>query len=178
MQSNEWLIDETIDNYLNFIGSQSGNENFLMISCTVTAMIKLLPTEESQIHLESLDPKNKELIFFPLNNTDGNFSSGTHWSLVVYSKKEDAFFSFDSMGEYNFKHAKHLHWKLKILLDTKGSLNICSSTRQHNTFDCGVFVVLNSQGVVNHYKKEGNVKDTPKVICKNPRQKILEMAGL
>lgn len=62
-------------------------------------MIKLLPTEESRIHLESLDPKNKELIFFPLNNIEANFSDGTHWSLVVYSKKEDAFFSFDSLGE-------------------------------------------------------------------------------
>ena len=57
--------------------------------------------------------ENNDYIIFPMNdNEDVENDTGDHWSLLVYGKKTNKFYHYDSIGRSNEKHA----WKIITFL--------------------------------------------------------------
>lgn len=90
------------------------------------------------------------------------FSGGTHWSLIVYSRVEDTFFSFDSMNNFNNTAANQvIHSLKKILMCRWAEVSQHQSAQQTNSQDCGIYVLANTENICNYFLGEGIVRHVP-----------------
>ena len=94
--------------------------------------------------------KNKEYdwIFYPVNkNRPGEVYDGDHWSLLIFSKIEHAYYHFDPVKGINEKYAKKLMINLldEDSYDERG-INLPAfyegnCAQQRNGYDCGPYVI-------------------------------------
>lgn len=110
-----WLNDTIISFYFEYLEKIvfQKSSDLLFVTPEVTQCIKMVNSGEIKTFLEPLDVKNKNFIFFALNDNDSPDSAGgTHWSLLVYSKPESCFFHIDSSSGSNhnvaWEFASHL----------------------------------------------------------------------
>lgn len=144
------------------------------------------PAEETKKLLEPLNPGNrKKVIFFAVNDNESPRAGGTHWSLLVFSRSEEMFFSFDSMKGLNRTATKKIVDRLKEGLDCPTANFIePECTQQVNCYDCGIFLLVSVETTADYFTKHGIVRNVPKVdraVVANKRsdilQLILEMGG-
>ncbi|MCP4255395.1 MAG: hypothetical protein GY775_18725, partial [Candidatus Scalindua sp.] len=59
---------------------------------------------------KNLKINENEWVLYPINNKkdDKEISGGTHWSLLLYSKKDRTYYHFDPIQSMNESHAKHM----------------------------------------------------------------------
>lgn len=85
-----WLNDTIISFYFEYLELDffKGNNSFLFVSPEVTQCIKISPQEELNIFLDPLiKEKDPKFIFFALNDNElTEYSGGSHWSLLLYSR--------------------------------------------------------------------------------------------
>lgn len=85
-----WLNDTIISFYFEYLETEffKGNDSFLFVSPEVTQCIKISPQGELHVFLNPLlEEKNPKFIFFALNdNEQTEYSGGSHWSLLAYSR--------------------------------------------------------------------------------------------
>ncbi|KAI9890446.1 MAG: hypothetical protein M1814_003930 [Vezdaea aestivalis] len=84
-------------------------------------------------------------IFLPINDCNDSeaVEGGTHWSLLLVSKRDGVAFHYDSLSGMNDDHAEKVTEKISILLDIKISfIGLMDSPQQMNYSDCGVFVCM------------------------------------
>lgn len=107
------------------------------------------PDEINTVIFDPIEAKSKNFLLFPINNNDDeNVAGGSHWSLCVLSKPDNAFFHFDSAGSTN-------HFAFEALVSTvkkcfrMPNLEIkrVDCLQQNNTYDCGNHVVCNAKVV-------------------------------
>lgn len=142
-----------------------GENRFLFISPEVTQCIKIVSDQEAQLFLEPLNATEKEFIFLALNdNSQALQAGGSHWNLIVYSKPENSFFNFDSMGESNSYPSKKLVEILKKSLNCPDARLVqTDSLQQSNFYDCGIHLICNVDQVTQHICKSGKVEGVKKV---------------
>lgn len=113
---------------------------------------------------ESLELRRQELILCPINDhTDVTSAGGTHWSLLVAWLSNGVarrFEHYDSMGSANVRAARRFARRLG---DTCGdgagsSRNQAEfiempAARQENSCDCGVYVLLFADAVLNEFDR-------------------------
>ena len=100
--------------------------------------------EQKEIH----KTKKYDWIFFPVNkNRPGEVYGGVHWSLLIFSKREHAYYHFDPVKGINEKYAKKLMINLldEDSYDERG-INLPvffegDSAQQTNGYDCGPYVL-------------------------------------
>lgn len=65
------------------------------------------------------------VIFIPVNDKKllESFEGGSHWSLLVYVKKNNKFLYYDSSNNYNFNVANKFATKISGVLEVKSKLN-------------------------------------------------------
>ena len=82
--------------------------------------------------------------------TNNGMVGGEHWSLIVYKKVEDTWYHFDSIGKYNDAFTRNLVDGVNKYLSKNGRTNFVEveCTQQNNGYDCGPFVGLFAQKVV------------------------------
>lgn len=161
-----WLNDQIMTFYFEYLSSQTfkaDSKRILFVSPPVVQLIKLAPDDfDLFLGPSALNAINKDIIFFPVNNHEGSGIGGAHWSLLVYVKKEQTFFSFDSMGNRNEVATKALvtvvREGLKVPLEES---MVVRSLQQRNYYDCGIFVLANAEHVCRHFLATGNVEDVP-----------------
>jgi sentrin-specific protease 8 len=88
-----------------------------------------------------------DVVLIPVNNNHGNVVGGTHWSLLVYVRKEEKFYHCDSNGKMNYQAACRFATSLRQLLPSNGKVLECNVLRQVNGFDCGVHVMATAEVV-------------------------------
>lgn len=178
-----WLNDQIIAFYFQYLELNKyrrHEKHLAFISPSVTQLLKLNPPESSQQFLQPLKLDQKKLIFFALNDHDsGQRAGGTHWSLLVYSRVEDQFYSFDSFNNYNNSAAKTLVEVLKIGLSCPfATFHTQACTQQTNFYDCGIHVLANAENICEHFLKERVVQNVPRLepsAVANKRQEILNL---
>lgn len=134
------------------------SQEILLVSPQVTQLIKMSEQriEDAYNLLQPLEPKMKSIIFFPVNDNDRDLEGGTHWSLLVYSKPENTFYSFDSMQNTNSFATLKIIQVLQNILDCHSAqYNIHPSTQQKNSYDCGLYVICNVENIVQHVFERG-----------------------
>jgi hypothetical protein len=152
--NDKWLGDEKIFNELSLLDKDdffsffTPSETFYFIENKENLSKDEITSFKERIKL-------KDIIFFPLS--DGSKSEkSTHWSLVIYNKKTNKFFLYDSLGNYNEKKSLELISLFDKLINESDEgffghsigkeyffceiLKI-NSPLQKNSIDCGFFVL-------------------------------------
>lgn len=157
-----WLEDQVIAYFFNLMASRDfSSSKMLFLPPSVAQLIKC-SSEDSSIFLEPIDAKSKDLIVLPVNDNESEGAGGSHWSLLVFSRRDDAFFSFDSLGIKNAPATVNLVNKLKHSLRCPFADFVKSRTlQQSNAYDCGVHVIANAENVAKHFVETGSVWNTP-----------------
>ena len=105
---------------------------------------------------KAINQKDYDWVIFPINDKDDpeKGDGGTHWSLIVYNKKDNTYLYFDPLNGRNIKYAKALHLNL---IDDTSYEGIDSNGRtchfvpplvevkcqgQANGYDCGIFIMV------------------------------------
>jgi hypothetical protein len=99
-----------------------------------------------------LNLPERTLLFFPLNDAPDALTpnAGTHWSLLVFSRRSERFYHYDSMpGSANARVAAHVAavvWRVLLKLTFRDMstaappLETPAFPAQRNSSDCGVYV--------------------------------------
>lgn len=153
---------------------QAHHEKFLFVSPAVTLLARI-GTGDVSTFLDPLEVAQKSVLFFPVNNAQRT-REGTHWSLLVYSRPEAKFFSFDMSRNLNRRSTYQL---VKVLRRALGcpdaELVYHSCHQQSNDYDCGICMLAYIEKICHHFIKKGAVGNVavlrPGVTSK--RQEIL-----
>ncbi|XP_014213354.1 sentrin-specific protease 8 [Copidosoma floridanum] len=157
-----WLNDAIIGFYFEYLGKQHENVSlkFLFVCPELAQLLKLTDPHEYPIFLDPIEAKDKPFVFFPINDCNSRSSSGgSHWSLMVFSKKERACFYFDSSNSMNSAVARDFSRKvMDYLLDGgKGQFIEVDCPQQDNGYDCGLFVLCFADVIAEHVLRTGKV---------------------
>lgn len=174
-----WLNDKIISFYFEYLEKAAylGEKDLLFISPEVVQCLKAAKKGELEIFLGPLGAKQRKFIFFALNNCEVmDRSGGSHWSLLVYSKPEETLFHFDSLMGTNYSQAGKLAGKLLGYLSQSGTGDFveCDSLQQHNSYDCGIFLLCNVDFLVDQCLKSGKIDGCGKV----KEESVLQKRGL
>lgn len=157
-----WLNDVLISFYFEYLEAEKfkNHPSILFISPEVTQCIKVTPVVELEIFLEPLGAKRKDFIFLALNdNVRPDCSGGSHWSLLVFSRPENACYHFDSHTGSNYEQARDLGNKLLRYFGmlTHGQIFEGSCLQQTNGYDCGVHVICNVEHIAKYALLRGRI---------------------
>ncbi|KAM4747629.1 sentrin-specific protease 8 [Rhinophrynus dorsalis] len=144
-----WLNDNIIGFTFEFLASSldpSQAQRISFLSPEVSHFIKCCGSEAPDF-LEPLDLPNKDLILLPVNDNAGQEAGGTHWSLLAYVRNVSLFLHYDSAPGSNARHAHLLARNLSGLLGGKPEYREEDAPVQHNSYDCGMYVVCMAEAL-------------------------------
>lgn len=178
-----WLSDQIIAFYFLYLEYEVLKEigkHFLLVSPPVTQGLKMSPVSEAITLLGPLMPlARKRFIFFPINDQMDASAGGNHWSLLVFSRRENTFFGFDSLNNHNSCADQTMIKTLKVILNCPDATYVkqqCS--QQDNSFDCGIHVICNMDNIIQYILETGTVSGVPMVddiILNNKRDDLLNI---
>ena len=108
----QWVCDTIIALYLAFMNEDPTihKTKILLVDPSTTFLLKECE-EKKVLHDCKVDLKINEMewIFYPINNNkNSETEGGTHWSLLMFCKKENKYFHFDPIMGKNTQHANKL----------------------------------------------------------------------
>ncbi|XP_040269616.1 sentrin-specific protease 8 [Bufo bufo] len=148
-----WLNDNIIGFIFEFLASKlppSTTEKVALLSPEVSQFIKCCGTDAREF-LEPLELLKKELVLLPVNDNAGTEAGGTHWSLLAYLRSVREFLHYDSAPGTNAPHARLMAKNLSSLLVGNPCYREEEAPAQHNSYDCGMYVVCVAQALCEQY---------------------------
>jgi sentrin-specific protease 8 len=145
-----WLNDRIIGFVYEYFERDLFKENKNLIGFVNPSTVQFLKLcndlDEARVCiLEPLELNNKELLFFPLSDSNNRDTiGGCHWSLLVIDKKASQMLHYDSFNGSNDNQAKYFFEKYKSYFQIKELLFVNNNPQQKNGYDCGVYVFSNS----------------------------------
>ena len=134
-------------------------------------MTYLLQKEDSKStikqHKKELNLNNHEWVIYTINNNSDpeKGDGGTHWSLLIYRKKDNKYIYFDSVKEVNLRHAKELITNLAVDNESFGmngdlpTYKVAKCKQQNNSFDCGIFVMVYMSAIISNITGGREIED-------------------
>ncbi|XP_042905603.1 sentrin-specific protease 8 isoform X1 [Parasteatoda tepidariorum] len=162
LNATNWLNDNIIAfwfEYLEYDIYKDHKDVFGFVCPQVVQYLKFAPAEEVKSTIDGLELNKKQLVFFPVNDCRAQtIPGGTHWSLLVYKSSENLFQHYDSYScSSNLSVAEHLAEVLFPFLrnsSTAGhspNLQEMVCAQQMNSYDCGMHVICNTDGLCKKY---------------------------
>lgn len=146
----------------------------------VTQMLKMLSADAKET-FQTLRAATKNLIFFAVSDHDGVAQGGQHWSTLIFSRKDGAFYCMDSLGAMNQQATEKLKEIVARSLDFPNAPLIkLPSVQQPNGFDCGVYVLANVEMVRHFYAVDESVRNVPmhdRQVAANKRQELVAIVN-
>lgn len=139
--------------------------------------------------LTPLNLISKKIIFLPINDSKDrfNYKSGLHWALLVYFVEQNKFFYVDSTLstiDNIYIIAKRLVQVLKydannisnnknsiIEITFKDEIELLLMGSQSNSYDCGMFVLMYMEEILNIIVDDYNSKIQNFILCISKRNK-------
>ncbi|KAG8293731.1 hypothetical protein J6590_010718 [Homalodisca vitripennis] len=140
--ANEWILDDSISLYFDFLLQSNVMKNVYFMSPNISQGIKC--TNDIDCFLEP-EMISKSYIFIPINDSKGAMEvNGSHWSLLFYSRADEAFYYIESIKNYNLSHAQVVFTKLEPYMCSSGpcSFNVVNSPQQRNGIECGIYLLI------------------------------------
>ncbi|KAJ1981742.1 SUMO1 sentrin specific peptidase 8 [Dimargaris verticillata] len=125
LNGNRWLNDTVIGFYYEYLEQKHkpAMAYASLLSPTVAHWLTYAAYDDVAGNDDLLHAfRTRDYIFVPVN--DGNEETklaGTHWSLLVYAKRENKFIYYDSLNQYNTVAAKHTMNRIIQCLDVSGA---------------------------------------------------------
>lgn len=168
-----WINDQIIQFYFEYMERSLFKEqrHFLFIHPSVTRAMR--DNEDYQVYLDPLNAERKRFIFMALNNSSTVDDTGTHWTLLVFSRTERAFFHYDSLTSAS---------SLSLLRPFLNSLSRALGCPEYhyveaeckiqiNGYDCGMFVMYNAEVLARRIVNYGSiVPDAETILCAENKQ--------
>ncbi|XP_075064441.1 sentrin-specific protease 8 isoform X2 [Mixophyes fleayi] len=154
-----WLNDNIIGFTFEFLASSlspSTTERVAFLSPEVSQFIKCCGSEAPEF-LQPLDLPNKDLVLLPVNDNAGSEAGGTHWSLLAYLRSFHGFLHYDSSPGTNAPHARNMARNLNSLLGGNPRYQEEKAPVQHNSYDCGMYVVCVAEALCEQYCRGCNL---------------------
>eukprot|EP00929_Paragymnodinium_shiwhaense_P110328 TRINITY_DN77232_c0_g1_i1.p1 TRINITY_DN77232_c0_g1~~TRINITY_DN77232_c0_g1_i1.p1 ORF type:complete len:225 (+),score=66.18 TRINITY_DN77232_c0_g1_i1:100-774(+) len=163
LQPGQWLNDRCITFYLDYLAEQRGSAaSRVLLLGAETAFWILNEEDEEDLAdaAEGLELAEKDLILCPLNdNADVTRAcGGSHWSLLAARVSKSGTLEceyYDSMGTGMLDIARRLSKKLAALRfpgsAASAAVSVAACGKQDNQSDCGVYVLLFAQAVLESY---------------------------
>ncbi|CAL8074217.1 unnamed protein product [Orchesella dallaii] len=168
LKTNQWLNDAVIGFYFEYLGNQAKSHDnqpkIELYGPAVTQLIKLIPTYEELKCILGEGLETIEYALFPVNDSSDTDkgSSGSHWSLLVYSRPDDKFMHFDSYGGSNEYAARLIHRKLTPLFSSTSTFHDFEGCcAQSNGRDCGLHVIMNAELIIDFIRKSSSKTSRP-----------------
>jgi sentrin-specific protease 8 len=160
---------------------QQHAHKFLFVSPEVAQLLKM--SEGNPDDARNFLPLHYDLksyIFFPVNNNEADEEGGSHWSLLVFARPDNSFFTFDSVDTQNSRAATRLYDVLRLVLDCPDAQNINLPTaQQQNYYDCGIFVLRYVEIIVSHIiRGDGSIRNAPLLKFDNVAEKRKEILDI
>ncbi|KAJ2464151.1 hypothetical protein GGI03_003404, partial [Coemansia sp. RSA 2337] len=159
LHEGQWLNDAMLSFYYEYLTHEilRGDNSVLLLKPTLVQCLRLQQDVESLRSALPTDMHSKEIIFIPINNSNGfEHVGGSHWSLLVYVKHTNpTYHYYDSMANVNYQYALAVKSKLDLFLfgaSSQGPPMVTHSCpQQENGSDCGIFVVLYTDLLARRY---------------------------
>ncbi len=163
LESTEWLHDNLIEFYLEYLRHIKHKENrdkIEIVGPTVSQCIKVSNcSQTTEDMIGPLSLKDKSVVLIPVNNAGQGNSEGTHWSLLVMVPPTGRFYHLDTL-DMNKDSAKVLAIKLSNQLDINSPKFLNSiGMRQDNAVDCGLYVLKNADKAMEHFVRTTSADD-------------------
>ena len=177
---------------LEYVKSQTDDR----INVVGPSVAYLIQTEYDKRVIEStkkgINLKDYDWVIYPINDKDDpdKGDGGTHWSLIVYNKKENVYLYFDPLKGMNIKYAKALHLNL-IDANSYGSIDnkgrIChyvpplvevNCQKQANGYDCGIFIMAFMATIMKNIVEGREVEDNKDMPYKTDELRKLLLTAL
>ncbi|KAG8296555.1 hypothetical protein J6590_054371 [Homalodisca vitripennis] len=174
---NEWLTDESIQFYYQVLAAKViDNTKILLMNPIISQAIKCLSDFEHV--LDKVELQGKTHIVIPVNDSpavDKPGGSGSHWSLLLYVAEMEEFLYYDSLGLKNFDHAVKISSALQTFLNknVKCKITPVNVPQQSNGFDCGIYLLLFTEIIVQKIKKEKESFDSLQLSFTDIKKKTL-----
>ncbi|XP_073435534.1 sentrin-specific protease 8 isoform X2 [Dendrobates tinctorius] len=156
-----WLNDNLIGFTFEFLASTlapSTAEKIALLSPEVSQFIKCCGKDAPDF-LHPLALPEKDLILLPVNDNAGTQAGGTHWSLLAYFGGVREFLHYDSAPGTNTSHAQLMARNLTSMLGGNPRYQEEEAPSQHNSYDCGMYVVCVAQALCEQYFRGCNNLD-------------------
>lgn len=158
LDPNEWLND----NIISFAFEYFEKEQFAkfskfvaFVSPQVTQCMKLMSAEEAQLLVEPLALKDKQYVFFAVNdNMSLDETGGHHWSLLLLNVTKRVCYHYDSVLSSNHDSAQLVYKVLKPMFNGDLKFEEGESPQQKNSSDCGVYVICLTEHLCDEKMKE------------------------
>lgn len=180
-----WLNDQLISFYFEYLSQDVYKDDgrILFVSPEVTQCLKMVSAGEVEMFLGPVNAREKQIIFFALNDNARNAAGGSHWSLLVWCKPVGTFFHFDSSSPANHYVGEELLAKLKVFLDCPSSMPALKEAKclqQSNGYDCGIHVIAQAELLAKHVTKSEDynpesVKVLQRLLVTHKREQILSL---
>lgn len=151
--NNGWITDSIIDLCLNH--SISSCDLLLCIPASLTCLFKCAKSlNDIKSNLLPMEDKRYLACFVNDSFDTELFTSGSHWSLLIFDFFNYTCHHFDSFNGENAKHAKIIVNNISKVLQINFQFNDENTHTQSNTFDCG-------------FECLGNLEQLKKIINRN-----------
>lgn len=170
-----WLNDNIIGFIFEFLASTlapSTTERVALLSPDVSQFIKCCGNDAAEF-LQPLELPKKDLVLLPVNDNAGTEAGGTHWSLLAYFHDGCEFLHYDSAPGTNGPHARLMARNLSSLLGNSRYREE-EAPVQHNSYDCGMYVVCVAQALCEQYVRGFNHLNLQNITPQYVTQKRIE----
>lgn len=188
LRGSHWLNDALIGFYFEYLqhkhdDSREGKTEIRFISPELTQLLKLTEPQDYSAFFEPLNAKECNYLLFPLNDCESrDAAGGTHWSLLVFSKKEETSFHLDSCRGVNRKSASQFANKIMHYFfgsKNKNFVEIPHCPQQDNGYDCGLFTLCFADVVLRQIGKDHEIQkckfDGVRSLVRTKRNELLDL---
>lgn len=155
-----WLSDKTINQYIDLLNNLIlKNEPMCVMNPLIVQAVKQTP--DFSEYLDPIDMNQWNIILMPINDSKCMLSEGgSHWSLLVYNRKKNKFFHYDSIERKNYENATRV--AEKIFKYTSGNCENMAVTevkgpQQENAYDCGIFMLFAIELTISNFLTEKEI---------------------
>ena len=153
LEEGHWISDSVISLWFDYLQNEICDEksNILFIPPSVTQLLKEGVTDDFNIILEPLNIWKKKYIFLAVNdNKIVSKVGGQHWSLLLYTLRENMWYHYDSMNSVNLREARYLAGRVQDYLQPEATPKITEAicSQQGNSYDCGAYIMAYTQEIV------------------------------
>ena len=133
------------------------NNGIVLVRPKMAHLLKNVNRPTARQQMKALGINKAKRVIIPLNDSEQleEWSSGSHWTVLMWDRESNTFSHIDSMPGQNTKHAKNLASDLLdgSLFDNTGNLQarfieLEEYGKQKNGYDCGLYVIHNALAMI------------------------------
>ena len=196
LEDKRYVTDEIIlffmEAILEYMKSQTSDKISVVGPSVAHLMQKHYDKREIDDQKKGMKLNEHDWVIFPINDKDDpdKGDGGTHWSLIVYNRKDNVYLYFDPIKGMNVKHARALHLNLLDSnsyqsYDNNGRISHylpplveMNCQRQANGYDCGIFIMAFMATIMENIVSGRKVDDNKNVPYKADELRQLLLTAL